>query len=282
MPRTCSRSTIVAFRGTFGVDAVFGSPSNVASGTTSALTVVATVTVTPSSATIVVGQGLQLTATARNSSGTVIPSASFTWITSDASRATVSQSGLATGASPGGPVAISATSQGQSGESSVTVVAAPVASVTVSPGSVSVVAGQTVQLTATTRDANGNVLTGRVVTWATNNPARATVNGSGLVTGVAAGSAATITATSEGQSGTSSVTVTASQANITYVQGVSNSTASRTLTVSLPAVAVQGDLIVVGIDFRTTTFSSISDNRGNVYTQIGTELSTPEIGRAHV
>jgi len=66
--------------------------------------------------------------------------------------------------------------------------------------------GQTGQLTATPKDASGATLTGRVVTWASSNTAVATVNGTGLVTGVAAGSA-TITATSEGKNGTAAVTV---------------------------------------------------------------------------
>src|SRR5207244_5481839 len=74
--------------------------------------------------------------------------------------------------------------------------------------SASVEAGQAVQLVATVKDANGNPLNGRVITWATGNPAAASVSGSGLVTGVAAGSA-TITATSEGQSGAATITVTA-------------------------------------------------------------------------
>jgi hypothetical protein len=86
---------------------------------------------------------------------------------------------------------------------------APVATVTVSPSSGTVAVGSTVQLTATLRDATGNVLTGRTVTWSSNNTGTATVNGTGLVSGVAAGSA-TITATSEGRSGTSAMTVTAS------------------------------------------------------------------------
>src|SRR5438876_8579252 len=70
---------------------------------------------------------------------------------------------------------------------------APVSTVAVSPASASVAVGQTVQLSATPKDASGNALAGRVVTWASTAPAVATVNGSGLVTGVAAG-AATITA----------------------------------------------------------------------------------------
>jgi uncharacterized protein YjdB len=83
---------------------------------------------------------------------------------------------------------------------------APVASVSVSPTSPTIQVGASLQLSATTRDSAGNTLTGRVVTWSTANAAIVTVSSSGLVTGVAAGSAQ-ITATSEGQSGSVTVTV---------------------------------------------------------------------------
>jgi len=92
----------------------------------------------------------------------------------------------------------------------------PVASVTVTPTSTTVSAGSSVQLTATPKDANGNPLVGRTVTWQSSNTSAATVNGSGLVSGVAAGSA-TITATSEGQSGTSAITVTPPSASVVLV-----------------------------------------------------------------
>jgi hypothetical protein len=64
-----------------------------------------------------------------------------------------------------------------------------------------------VQLTGVTKDSAGNLLTRRTVSWMTSNNAVATVSASGVVTGVAAGSA-TITATSDGQSGTAAMTVT--------------------------------------------------------------------------
>src|SRR5439155_1217748 len=79
---------------------------------------------------------------------------------------------------------------------------APVASVTVTPASATVQGGQTVQLTATLKDANGNLLSGRSVTWSSSNTAVATVDNSGLVSGVAAGSA-TITATAPPPPGSS-------------------------------------------------------------------------------
>src|SRR5437762_1781934 len=84
----------------------------------------------------------------------------------------------------------------------------PVASVIVTPTTASVPVGQTVALAATPKDSTGRVLIARIVTWASNAPAVATVDAGGLVTGVAAGTA-TLTATSEGQSGGAAVTITA-------------------------------------------------------------------------
>src|SRR5438309_9587880 len=86
--------------------------------------------------------------------------------------------------------------------------AGSVASVTVSPATIHIEVGQSAQLAATPRDRSGHPLSGRPVTWATSNTAVATVDGAGLVTGATPGSA-TITATSQGVSGTAVVTVTA-------------------------------------------------------------------------
>src|SRR5437667_9914999 len=80
----------------------------------------------------------------------------------------------------------------------------PVASVTVTPTPATISTNATLQLTATLKDANANILTGRTVTWTSSTTSVATVSSSGLVTGVAVGSAR-ITATSEAKSGTSSI-----------------------------------------------------------------------------
>lgn len=66
--------------------------------------------------------------------------------------------------------------------------------------------GATLQLTASPRDAKGNPLPGRVVTWTSSAASVASVDNAGIVTGVTAGTA-TITATSEGVSGTVGLTV---------------------------------------------------------------------------
>src|SRR5437764_12036625 len=84
-----------------------------------------------------------------------------------------------------------------------------VASVTVTPAAASVAQGATLQLEATPKDSAGKVLTGRAVSWASSDTTAATVNGSGLVTGVRPGEA-TVTATSGGKSGVAAITVTPS------------------------------------------------------------------------
>src|SRR5213596_3599525 len=176
---------------------------------------VATVTLTPGSATVNEGQTLQLTATLKDANGNTLVGRSITWSSSNTSAASMNGTGLVTGVTAGSAT-ITATSEGKSGSSAITVVHMPVASVTVTPASGTVSAGSSLPLTATPKDANGNPLVGRTVTWQSSNTSAATVNGSGLVSGVAAGSA-TITATSEGQSGTSAITVTPPSASVVLV-----------------------------------------------------------------
>jgi uncharacterized protein YjdB len=170
---------------------------------------VATVTVSPSSASLVVGATRQLTAVTKDASGNVLTGRVVTWSSSNPGAATVDTTGLVTGVSID-TATITATSETKKGTSAITVTApvVPVATVTVSPASGSiVVGGPTLQLTATTKDSSGNVLTGRTIAWSSSNVALATVNSTGVVTGVAPG-AVTITATSEGKSGSAAITVT--------------------------------------------------------------------------
>ncbi len=81
-----------------------------------------------------------------------------------------------------------------------------VASVALDQADLGLVPQYTVQLTATAKDANGNTLTGRAVTWQSSAGAVASVSGAGLVTGLTVGTT-TITATSEGRVASASVTV---------------------------------------------------------------------------
>ena len=170
-------------------------------------TPVASVTVSPTTASLQAGATRQFSAVIKDSAGNTLTGRVVTWASSNAAAAGVNGSGLVTGVAAGSAT-ITATSEGQNGSSVITITQVPVASVAVSPASASIQLGETVQLIATPKDANGNALSGRTMTWSSNNTTVATVSSSGLVTGQAAGSA-TITATSEGQSGTAALTITA-------------------------------------------------------------------------
>jgi len=175
-------------------------------GVTISNVAVGSVAVQPQGPSIVQGANIQLSATVRDVNGNVVTDRLVTWSSSNTTQAVVSSTGIVTGVSPG-TVTITATSEGKSGTTTVSVTQVPVASVTLAPPSVSVRTTKTATLTATVKDSLGNVVTNRPITWSSSNNAIATVNG-GVVTGVAIGTA-TITATSEGKSGTATVNVTA-------------------------------------------------------------------------
>jgi uncharacterized protein YjdB len=221
-----------------------GTATATAAVTVTAVPSVASVTVAPASATVAVGRTVQLTATAKDAAGNVLAGRVFTWSSSSTSRATVSTSGLVTGVSSGSAVTIRASTGGRTGSASVTVVRSTVASVTVAPATVSVGVGQTVQLSATAKDAGGNVVAGQVFAWSTSSSSRATVSSTGLVKGVSAGSV-TIRATTSGVSGSSAVSVT------------SVPVASVTVTPATATVAQFGTLQLT---------ATLRDANGNVLT----------------
>jgi uncharacterized protein YjdB len=82
----------------------------------------------------------------------------------------------------------------------------PVAFVIVNPSGGSLLVGATEQLTATAFDSGENPLPGRTATWQSSDPAVATVDANGLVTGVGEGDVV-ITATIDGVSENASFTV---------------------------------------------------------------------------
>jgi len=87
----------------------------------------------------------------------------------------------------------------------------PVTGVTISPATASIRTGGTQQLTATLAPTNA---TNKNVTWSSSNTSIATVNSTGLVTGVAAGAATITVATQDGnKTATSAVTVSCGDAN---------------------------------------------------------------------
>jgi len=165
---------------------------------------VASVEVTPPTADVSVSSTLQLTAVAKDSTGAILSDRSMTWSTSNTLIASVA-AGLVTGLAAG-TAQIAATVDGKSDTATVTVIYTAVASVTVLPDVAFVAVDGNYQLSAILKDAGGSVLAGREVAWSSSNPALATVSSSGMAHGVALGDV-TITAVSEGISGTAALTV---------------------------------------------------------------------------
>lgn len=164
-----------------------------------------TVTVTPASATASsLGETVAFSAQLFDGDGAPVPGASFAWSSSNTGVATVDASGTAT-AVGNGTTTITAQASGVSGTATLQV-SQSIASVDVTPDAATVQEAATVQLSATAADAQGAEVTGASFTWASSATEVATVDASGLVTGVAAGTAV-IKATAGGVSDSAVVTV---------------------------------------------------------------------------
>ena len=118
-----------------------------------------------------------------------------------------SSSGRATAVSAGSAT-ITATGGSKTGTATLTVTEPPpiVSSVSVSPSSASIEEGETQRFTATAYTSDNAVISGKTFAWTSSMASVATINSSGLATGVDAGST-TITATVDGKSGTALLTV---------------------------------------------------------------------------
>ena len=173
---------------------------------------IATVTLQPQSATVQRGATLQLTATVTDATGAAVTNRALTWISSNPGVAVVSATGLVTAVAPGSAKVI-ASLDDKADTASISVVAVPVGSVSVQPGTATLAVGQSTTLTATVKDANGTVVTDRTVAWTSSNALVATVTQAGVVKALGAGTAV-ISATSEGSTGSASVSVSASVASI--------------------------------------------------------------------
>ncbi len=178
------------------------------------LTVVAPATlesiaVTPANTRLPTGETEQFKATGTLSDNTTENLTSqVTWTSSDTTWATISSAGLATAVSPG-PVTISAAFDGITGSTGLTITAAVLKSIAVTPVNTSLTTGQTEQFTATGTLSNNTTenLTSQV-TWASSDTTWATINSTGLATAVSSGPV-TISAAFDGITGSTGLTLVA-------------------------------------------------------------------------
>ncbi|HEX9565569.1 MAG TPA: Ig-like domain-containing protein, partial [Gemmatimonadaceae bacterium] len=197
---------------------------------------VASLDVAPPTVTLTPPDQTQLTAVPRDSAGNVIAGTTLggraaLWSSADPAIATVNGSGLVT-AVASGATSVSATLGGATDQSAITVMAVPIASIIVAPSPQTLLAGETQQLTATALDSDGNPLIGRVLAWSSADLAVATVNQSGLVTGVSAGGPIIVSASAEGKSGSAQITV------------LHRPAVKLAMSQQPPAIAQSGDLLL--------------------------------------
>ncbi|MGH7696225.1 MAG: Ig-like domain-containing protein [Gemmatimonadaceae bacterium] len=248
---------------------------------------VASVAVTPASASIAVNTTTQLSATATDAAGgTVTPT--ITWVSLAPTIASVTSTGLVT-ATSSGSATIEARAMGAGangvdvvGNAAITVTPpaqAPVNTVIVTSPRSWIVPGDTMHLTVVLRDGQNNILTGRLITFSSNN-SQMSVDAAGVVTGIATSGASDIVATSEGKTGkvhidanagASSMTVAGPQGNATDL--LLNRGQKKRYTVTVL------DANGVGVNGATITISS---NNPGVLTLQKTVTTTNSAGEAHL
>jgi alpha-tubulin suppressor-like RCC1 family protein/uncharacterized protein YjdB len=144
-------------------------------------------------------------AEALDAAGNVLANRTFSWASDNASVATVDANGIVTGLSQG-TANISAVTGGKIGIFPLIVTRAPLAAITVNitPGELAI--GKSLQVQAIGTDSTGKTATDVLFKWESSDPAIARIDGSGLVTARAPGTAR-IDISAEGISASGSITV---------------------------------------------------------------------------
>ena len=215
---------------------------------------VAAVVITPNRQSVGRGDRARLTARPLDAAGTELGGRDVAWQSSDPSIATVDSRGFVTGVALGS-ARITANSEGQSATATITVTAASVASVRISPPGGSVTAGATLQLRAAARDRQGNALSDRQITWRSSNSAIATVSEDGLVRTLAEGSVRII-AQSEGSRANADITVNpAPVASVTVALARSELQIGDSVSTDVTVTNVQGQQIQTDVEWSSSDAS---------------------------
>lgn len=165
------------------------------------------------------GDTRELTAAVRDANGNAMPNATVSWSATPVGVVTLSATtGQAITASAAGNGSATVTAASGTVNGSATVdVAQRLASVAATPNPLEVSLGGTRQIVATARDARANAIAGASgFTFGSDNTGVATVSGTGLVSGIANGTATvTVALTRDGASANAAVPVTVAPAPAT-------------------------------------------------------------------
>jgi alpha-tubulin suppressor-like RCC1 family protein len=178
---------------------------------------VAAIEISPANPTIELNATLKLEAIVFDADGAELVGHGAVWSSSDPAIVSVNEYANIIGRDIG-VATITATIDGVSGSTIVTVTGKPVETVKVVPAQRTLQISEQVELSVFLEDSNQQPIDDeRDVEFSSSAPGVATVSDAGLVTGVSAGSA-TVTATAEGRSDTAAITVEATTTTIERVE----------------------------------------------------------------
>ena len=204
-------------------------------------TTVNKVTVTVPAAQLTVGGVTQARAVLLDALGDTIVDRSPLWSSLTPSVLSVSATGVVT-ALQAGIGTVRATSGTATGDAQILVKNPSAGSITFSKDTASIaLPGGSTQLIVTVRDTSGQLIQNPVVVWQSLSPLIATVNSTGLVTGIAVGTAQ-ITATIDGQTAQATIIVTITP----------NASAPLIVSVNPEPLRPGGTFTVVGNNFAPT------------------------------
>ncbi|MGH7553682.1 MAG: Ig-like domain-containing protein, partial [Longimicrobiales bacterium] len=163
------------------------------------------VEVSPTTATVLIGQIRQFTVTLTDAAGNTLQR-NVNWSSANTGIATADSDGQVRGVTSG-TTTVTASAGGRSGQATVNVAATLVTSVEVIPNTAGLRPGEFVDLQAVAKDGNGAVVSGKIPTWASQNSAVANVAQTGRVMAGVAGTTR-VTATIDGRVGEAAITVT--------------------------------------------------------------------------
>lgn len=209
---TSSASSIVSVSDTGLVTAVGPGEATVtaeAGGRTATATLfvrsAASIAVAPTDLTLAMDATQVLTVTVLDADDLPLPDPVVAFSSSDETVASVDADGVVTAVRVGSAV-ITVEVEGLTADVDVTVEGTAVGSVVVDPATLAIAVGDTSRVTATVQDSTGVEIPSATVTWTSQDALVATVDGTGLVTGVAVG-ATGVVAESGGVADTTSLTV---------------------------------------------------------------------------
>ena len=262
--------------GSSTISAILGSVSGSTILTVTPATLVS-IAVTPANPSVTKGATQQFTATGTyTDNSTQDLTTQVSWMSGTTSVATITGTGLASTLGVGQSL-ISATLGQLSGSTTLTVTAATLVSIAVTPANPSIAKGLTEQFTATGTYSDNSTanLTGQV-TWASATTTVATINAAGLASAVGTGTS-TISATLDAVHGSTTLTVTpavlasiaVTPANPSIAKGLTEQfTATGTLTDG------STENLTNSATWASATTSVATINSTGLATAVGTGMST--------